>query len=778
MRRIALGPCLVIALAQAALANGRAPGTSTINFQRGHETNIVVGLTFGLLISHDNGASWQWTCEDNLPYMGMYDPSYAWGATGSLFATTFSGLRDSADQACVFDPTTLAVITPPATAPPFMSNVVIAPNGDVYATAADPTDGYIYRSTDDGMTFPQTAMPGMLKDWWQTLTVAPSLPTRVYLTGYRIEGGTSKVFLMFESIDSGVSFTQLPVTDFTTSKNSTIEIAGIDPTNPEIVYARVTLENNNIGDAIYRSTNARHDAGPRSSSKGDSLHAFVVRSNGDLVAGTPTLGTYVSHDGGTSWNPLVEAAAPQLPRRESARRAVGVHANYGSNQIPADGFGIMKTTDLATWTGVLKYQDINAPVTCAAGTVQMDNCEADRGACSNQLGITANRDGVPVVERRHADSSSLRRRGLLRRRRRWRAGWPRSRRSSGYADAAASAREATMLSRLDRLRVPLAAPVVPDQRDGDAGGGADRHAQAARRRRSRELARAAAAPQRAPRARSRERRRRPVSARAAVRHPERPLPARACRSCSRDAPRVMRRMRANDYKDIPRRRQGALPGLLPPHVPLADRRLLQRALRGGLRARRRAAVPRHRRRHAPPDHPADHAYVARARAAAFALLDVACGTGARCTSSRARTRRCACTASICRRRTSAGARAAARRRRRARRSRSRTPRRCRGPTRRSTSSTSVYLFHELPRNARRNVVREMFRVRRAGRPGRHRGFRAARRQRRDRGRAARVPARVPRAVLRRLSRGRSRGGRCARSASWSSRAPSPRRARS
>ena len=34
----------------------------------------------------------------------------------------------------------------------------------------------------------------------------------------------------------------------------------------------------------------------------------------------------------------------------------------------------MKTTDLATWTGVLKYQDIQAPVACAAGTVQDDQC--------------------------------------------------------------------------------------------------------------------------------------------------------------------------------------------------------------------------------------------------------------------------------------------------------------------------------------------------------------------------------------------------------------------
>jgi hypothetical protein len=50
--------------------------------------------------------------------------------------------------------------------------------------------------------------------------------------------------------------------------------------------------------------------------------------------------------------------------------------NYASPQlgITSDEYGIMKSTDLTTWTGVLKYQDIQAPVPCAAGTVQEDQC--------------------------------------------------------------------------------------------------------------------------------------------------------------------------------------------------------------------------------------------------------------------------------------------------------------------------------------------------------------------------------------------------------------------
>ena len=57
---------------------------------------------------------------------------------------------------------------------------------------------------------------------------------------------------------------------------------------------------------------------------------------------------------------------------------------------PGDGFGIMKSTDLATWTGVLKYQDIQQPVSCPTGTTQHDSCVGSGNWCGlrSQLGIT------------------------------------------------------------------------------------------------------------------------------------------------------------------------------------------------------------------------------------------------------------------------------------------------------------------------------------------------------------------------------------------------------
>src|SRR5258706_10420537 len=69
-------------------ANGRPESGRTINFRFGHESEIAVSLTFGLMLSHDGGTTWRWMCEAAMFYGGMYDPFYAYTETGAVFATT------------------------------------------------------------------------------------------------------------------------------------------------------------------------------------------------------------------------------------------------------------------------------------------------------------------------------------------------------------------------------------------------------------------------------------------------------------------------------------------------------------------------------------------------------------------------------------------------------------------------------------------------------------------------------------------------------------------
>jgi len=387
-------------------------------------------MTFGLVKSTDNGATWRWMCEDAVGYGGLYDPIYDFTSTGALFATTFDGLRVNRDG-CVFDLSVLAPVPPPTPAPiKFFSTIALGSDGAVYAAAADISDGKIYKSTDNGMTFPTSAMPGMINDWWQTIAVAPSNPSIVYLSGYRLQAPNPKVFLLFRSTNGGTSFQPLPVTDFVampgtcqglpgamcnggmpngvcdvgenatncradcvaqTCPNATIEIAGVSATDPNLVYARVTLEDNVVSDAIYKSTN-----GGQSWTRVLGLAgaiAFVARSNGDLVAGTQNKGSFKSVNQGGTWLPLSGAPHINCLAESSAGEVWACTQNYDVAPIPTDGFGIMKSTDLVSWTGMLKFQNLLEPETCPAGTPQKDKCDTQLwcGLCA-QLGCGRKRN--------------------------------------------------------------------------------------------------------------------------------------------------------------------------------------------------------------------------------------------------------------------------------------------------------------------------------------------------------------------------------------------------
>jgi hypothetical protein len=256
-------------------------------------------------------------------------------------------------------------------------------------TAQNPGDSKIYRSDDGGMTFPVSAMPGVLNDWWQSLEVAPSDPNRVYLSGYRFVpnggGGNIRVFLLFRSDNAGVSWQPLPVNQFATMQNSMVEIAGISSTNPNLVFVRVKLEDNAISDAIYRSLDGGQ-TWTRVLGKASAL-SFVVRRSGELVAATQALGAVRSIDNGATWIDLVNPPHVNCLAENSAGEIWACTQNFGGMQAPSDGYGIMKTTNLTAWTPVLKFQDIQQPVACADGTIQRDRCDKELwcGLCA-QLG--------------------------------------------------------------------------------------------------------------------------------------------------------------------------------------------------------------------------------------------------------------------------------------------------------------------------------------------------------------------------------------------------------
>lgn len=389
---IALGLLCTSVTERRAAANGRLPATSTITFRQGHDSDIAVGLTFGLLLSHDGGQTWRWICEAAVGYGGMYDPVYAYTASGALFATTFNGLSVSHDG-CTFEP------TPEGAA--FVSTSALDPNGAFYfaaAQVADPThsvaqDFNLYRSTNDLATLPTPVRVAAMTDtnvWWQSIAIAPSDPKIVYLSGYhyipKTGGGTVREGLLFRSTNAGAagSWTALARTGLTLMPNSVIHIAGIWKDDPTHLYARVEFIDNATTDALYVSTNSG-DTWTQILTAPNPLGAFVVRAakntggTHDLVVGTPTAPgaiAMISHDDGAHWQPLDGAPHMNCLVENAAGELWACTQNYGIGQgtMMSDGAGIMKTTDLATWTKVLRYEDLTDAAACGGDTIQAKTC--------------------------------------------------------------------------------------------------------------------------------------------------------------------------------------------------------------------------------------------------------------------------------------------------------------------------------------------------------------------------------------------------------------------
>src|SRR5262245_20114654 len=251
MRRTVLA---LAALAGAAHANGRAPQTVGVYPQPGDPHTLYLATTFGLLVSHDEGCTFYWMCEQSIGYGGVWDPAYAIGSDGTVFATTFKGLRVSRDGGCTFSTTTAALpmTDPNRIADIWIDALDIGPTGEIWVgTAETGHTNDVFVSLDNGLSF---SSRGMLSPeiWWKSVKVAPTNPAVVYITGYQVAGAPQAY--AYRTSNGGVDWTPSPLANVQYASTPVLRIKAVDPTNPDIVYMASEGANPPSGDRLYRSS--------------------------------------------------------------------------------------------------------------------------------------------------------------------------------------------------------------------------------------------------------------------------------------------------------------------------------------------------------------------------------------------------------------------------------------------------------------------------------------------------------------------------------------------
>jgi hypothetical protein len=373
---------IVCALGAQARANGRFPASTSVNF-RAQSSEMYLGVTFGLLVSRDDGAHWWWTCEQNVGYEGTFDPKYAIDAEGTIYATTFDGLRVSRDGGCSFE-TALDI---------WVDAIDLGSDGTVWVgTAESGLPNAIYKTTDHGRTVQKVGLESKTI-WWKSIRVAPSDARTIYVSGYQV-GPTVAVFVN-RSTDGGATWEAMPTAGIQLGSRPLVLVDGVDPTDPRIVYARSIKATVSNGDTLYRSADGGATwtevlASPKP------IGGVAVRASGDVVVGTvdnPDPDSekgciYRSTDRGVTFGGC--ELGPQVACL--GERGDGQLFGCGANWEP-DFFALGRSADAAAWSKIVRFSDMAGPLACPRGSTQKDVCEKTYWpAIATQFGVAGGAD--------------------------------------------------------------------------------------------------------------------------------------------------------------------------------------------------------------------------------------------------------------------------------------------------------------------------------------------------------------------------------------------------
>ncbi|CAN5283249.1 hypothetical protein BH11MYX1_BH11MYX1_09590 [soil metagenome] len=358
-----------------ALGNGRAPLTNGIHFQPGDPHSLYVASTFGLLVSHDDCCTMNWVCEGNIGYGGVWDPKYAIASDGTIFATTYEGLRISRDGGCSFTTATseLAAGAPNRIAGIWIDALDIGPSGVVWVGTAEsgqPND--IYASRDNGVTF---AAAGLMSAtiFWKSVRTAPTNLARAYISGYEVATPTAHVM---RTDNLGSTWIASPLVGVQFGSTPVVRFIAVDPVNADIAYLISEGANNSVGDRLYRSSDAGMtwtDVLDASTTIKDVvIKDGVVYVTTLMASGTPIGGpSFKSTDHGATFAAM--ANEPQLACLGTSPS--GELIGCGANWEP-DYMAVARSTDSAVTFGkVWRFVELAGPLKCPSGTDEYTMCD-------------------------------------------------------------------------------------------------------------------------------------------------------------------------------------------------------------------------------------------------------------------------------------------------------------------------------------------------------------------------------------------------------------------
>ncbi|MCS6902538.1 MAG: hypothetical protein NZX77_22610, partial [Polyangiaceae bacterium] len=232
-----LAPLLLTAPVPA-LANGRFPAANQLVVHPTDPQQILVRVTFGVLLSRDGGQSFSWICEKAVGYGGVQDPAVALTSNGSLLIAAFEGLAISHDGGCSF-----AFVK--EAEKEFVIDVAVDKGNPSSAVAVTSTgkggltfNVQVLETTDAGSTWSLIGTPIDPALLAETIDPAPSRKQRLYVSGFSsviVDGKQIRSGALMVSDDRGTTWERR---DLDLGADQSVYIAAVDPQNPDRVFLR------------------------------------------------------------------------------------------------------------------------------------------------------------------------------------------------------------------------------------------------------------------------------------------------------------------------------------------------------------------------------------------------------------------------------------------------------------------------------------------------------------------------------------------------------------
>jgi hypothetical protein len=356
---------LGLTLSAGARANGRFPTSQFVVVGPGPASDfIALRTTFGVLVSEDSGRTWNWHCEELFEYGGsaVWDPPIAIGSRGPDGVPLLVGVPDGllrATDRC-------EARRVPEVGRDYTGDVTADATGRelVWVASSGSRANRVFRSSDGGRTF-VALNEGVRGVLFETVELSDSDPRRVYFTGVT---ESDRRPVLYRSDDGGRTLLELPLN---LHGGRDAWLAGVDPTNPDVLWLRSTL----LDDAGMVS-------GTLLLRSGDGGRNFTVAHQ----TRGPMLGFAYSADGRTLWlgGPNPEDG---LQRSDDGGRFQQVstvqvlclrwHAGalYVCQNHTVDGVALARSDDGGrSRVPLLRFDALEGPASCPAGTVARDLC--------------------------------------------------------------------------------------------------------------------------------------------------------------------------------------------------------------------------------------------------------------------------------------------------------------------------------------------------------------------------------------------------------------------